>query len=196
MIELPEGTSAANAEHELLDFGFFQRGALGGSTSRIDRKGNRYRVAMSYGPFPSDQARLFVSRLISAKAEGIRIDYPLTYDQSGSGSPVVDGAGQAGTTLNLRGLIPGYVCREGFMLSIENENGRHYLHNVRGDVMADASGNMTITINPELRHPFLDGATVHLSKPKIEGFVEGDTWAWSTSVNHVVPIEFTLEEYE
>lgn len=196
MIELPEGIGPAHAKHSMIDYGFLQRGALGAKTQRMNRKGNRFVAAMTFGPFYADQGSQFVARLLEAKSDGIRLPYPLQIDQGAAGSPVVDGAGQTGTTLPMKGLIPGYVCREGYWLSIENSDGQHYLHNVRAGGMADAAGDLSITINPELRHPFADEATVHLEKPMIEGLVDGDAWDWETSVNQVVPINFTVEEAE
>ena len=194
MVELPEGYAGGSATAELLDQGFLQRAALGGETARINRKGNRYRLAMTYGPYYAETGRVFVSKLISGKSQGLRIPFPLQVDQGSAGAPVVDGAGQTGTTLALRGLTPGYVCRTGYWLSIEDQNGRHYLHNVETGGMADASGDLSVVLSPELRWPFLDGATVHLTKPMVQGYVDGEAWAWQVSVDQVVPISFTLEE--
>lgn len=192
MIELPAGAGSGTAS--LIDFGFFQRGALGAETTRINRKGNRYKIQLTYGPFYAAKGSEFVSDLIAAKTEGLRVPYPLQQDQGSAGSPVVDGAGQAGTTLAIRGCTPGYVCRKGYWLSIVDANGRHYLHNVKTGGMADSTGDLSITIRPELRHAFADGATVNLTAPMVEGFVDGDEWAWNLSVSLTIPITFTLEE--
>src|SRR3546814_1909417 len=67
-------------------------------------------------------SRIFIARLLKAKREGLRIPYPLIdVPQGAPGSPVVDGADQSGTTINLRGLTPGYAAKEGYWLSIEED---------------------------------------------------------------------------
>jgi hypothetical protein len=194
MIELPERPSPNGASPSLIDFGMILRPATGAAAGRIDRKGSRYRVGVSYPPMKVEVADVFVARLLRAKSEGLRIPYPLLRSQGSPGSPVVDGAGQSGTTLNLRGLNPGYAIKEGFWLSIVDASGQHYLHNVHTPVMVGAGGTATIGITPELRVPFADGATVNLAVPMIEGFVVGNEWGWAIPVNRLIAIEFEMEE--
>ena len=191
MIELPDFAKRGSAAPTFVDAGFTQRGI--GSLSRIDRKGSRYKLACSYGPFYPDQGRVMVARLIAGKSEGIRIPYPLLISQGSPGAPVVDGAVTTGKTLLIRGLTPGYFCKEGYWLSLV-KSGRHFLHNVKTGGMADASGELTVTLNEMLRDSFADGATINLAKPMVEGLVEGDEWQWSMSVDRVIPIQFTIEE--
>jgi hypothetical protein len=194
MITLPSGVGPGEATPSLMDFGFLQRTGAGGETTRIDRMGSRYRVGFSFGPFSPILGNVMVSRLLSAKSKGIRIPYPLLENQGAPGAPKVDGAGQSGETINLKGVTPGYVCREGYWISIEDQNGRHYLHNVQTGGRATDAGLLEIQLTPMLRWPFANNAVVHIAKPMIEGFVDGDEWAWSLSVDRVVPIQFTVEE--
>lgn len=194
MIALPDGVGPGDASPALMDFGFLQRTGSGGETTRINRMGSRYRVGFTFGPYHSAVGNLMVARLLAAKSEGIRLPYPLLESQGAPGAPLVDGAGQSGSTLLLKGLTPGYVCREGYWLSIVDENGRHYLHNVRTGGRASGAGALSAGITPMLRWPYLNNAVVHLAKPMIEGWVEGDEWAWRLSVDQVIPIEFSVEE--
>lgn len=194
MITLPDGVGPGDATPAMMDFGFLQRTGAGGETTRIDRMGSRYRVGFTFGPFYPALGNIMVSRLLAAKSEGIRLPYPLLENQGAPGTPLVDGAGQSGGTLLLKGLTPGYVCREGYWLSIVDENGRHYLHNVKTGGRATAGGALTIGITPILRWPYLNNAVVHLAKPMVEGWVDGDEWSWRLSVDRVIPIEFSVEE--
>ena len=189
MIELPEGPRTASVTY--LDRGFLQRG---GETTRINKKGSRHMISFSYGPFTVEKGNDFVSLLLAAKSEGVRVSYPLQEYQGAAGSPVVDGAGQTGTTLAIKGLNVGYYCRPRFWLSIVDQTGRHYLHNVKTGGIVGADGLISIVITPELRHPFLDAAVIHLEKPMVEGWIDGEEWSWSVSVDRVIPIQFTLEE--
>lgn len=191
MIELPNFAGPGSMAPTFIDAGFTQRGVQ--SLARIDRKGGRYKIAFSYGPYVPEQARVMVSRLIAGKQEGLRLPLPLLHSQGSPGAPLLNGAVTTGREIVLDGLTPGYFCKEGFWLSLVKD-GRHYLHSVRTGGRADASGNLTITLNEMLRDSFADNTVVNLAKPMVEGLVEGDEWAWQVAVDRVVPIEFAIEE--
>lgn len=195
MIELPTSPAPNGVAPKLIDYGFTMRSPTGGSSLRLDRAGSRFAAEISFPPMKADTARVFVSRLLEAKSEGLRIEFPLLgVSQGNPGSPVVDGAGQAGKTLNVRGLTPGYVVKEGYWLSIVDANGQHYLHNARAVVTADGSGDAALSITPALRVPFADGAVIHLAKPMMEGLVDGDGFNWQIPVNRLIALAVTIEE--
>ncbi len=194
MIELPDYAVPNGAEPALIDYGMNLRPATGAAVQRVDRKGSRYRAEISLPPMKPERSRVVVSRLVRAKSEGIRIPYPLLEAQGAPGSPVVDGAGQAGTSLAIRGLNVGYSLKEGYWLSIEDADGQHYLHNCGSNVRVGSDGLATITITPALRVPFADGAAIHLAVPMIEGFVDGEAWSWAVPVNRLIAVSFPLEE--
>lgn len=65
---------------------------------------------MTFPPFvDAAQGRIIVSRLIRAKRMGLRVEFPLV-DAQPSEDAAVDGAGQAGTSLKIRGLFPAASC--------------------------------------------------------------------------------------
>lgn len=191
MIELPDFAVPGSMQPTFVDAGFTQRGVQ--SLERIDRKGGRYKLALTYGPYAPENARVMVSRLIAAKQEGLRIEFPLLHSQGSPGAPLTVGALTSGRTLPLDGLTPGYFCKEGYWLSIVKD-GRHHLHSVRTGGRVAADGTLTITLNELLRDSFPDNSVVHLAKPMVEGFVDGDEWAWAASVDRVIPIEVSIEE--
>lgn len=191
MIELPDFAVRGSATPMFMDAGFTQRGVQ--SLARIDRKGSRYKLACTYGPFHPDEGRVMVSRLIAAKQEGLRVAFPLLHDQGSPGSPLTVGAFSTGRTINLDGMTPGYFCKEGYWLSLVKD-GRHYLHSVRTGGRVSSTGTLTITLNEMLRDSFADNTVVHLAKPMVEGLIEGDEWSWALAVDRVIPVEFTLEE--
>ena len=194
MITLKDGPRTAVPA--LIDKSLTQRSAGPGPTNPIYRKGNRYRLRVSMGPFYCEDAQAYIADLIAGKTEGLRISYPLQVSQSGCGALLVDGAGQEGTSLEVKNGTPGFMVRKGFWVSIQNADGRHYLHNVKSPVRIAADGTATLVLSPELRHPFADEAVVHMAKPMVEGFVEGNEWEWQISGDRVTPIVFALEEYE
>lgn len=194
MIDLPPWAVPSSASPALIDFGGVLRPDLGGPLQRVDRQGSRYRVALTFPVFDEPQhARVIVSRLIRAKRAGVRCEFPLVERQQ-LVDGVVDGAGQAGTSLQVRGLTPNSVVREGFWCSVEAPSGQHYLHNIAGEVLVSSTGTVILRLSEMLRYPFPNGAPVHLVKPMIEGLVDGSEQAWEISVEQSVSIEFTVEE--
>ena len=67
-----------------------------------------------------------------------------------SGTPMIDGAGQSGQTLNIKGLAVGATIAPGDMFQIGT---RLYKHIGLSTVVADGSGKATIDIWPRLRTP-------------------------------------------
>lgn len=196
MIELPFEPAPAVARPTLIDFGFTLRPVLGGADERVNRAGSRFMVELSFPPMDIRLSRVFVSRLLQAQSEGLRVKFPLLETQGAPGSPVVDGVGQAGTTLAVRNLTPNYVYREGWWLSVESSSGQHYLHNIRAAGRATAAGEAEIPIWPELRAPFADGDSVHLARPMIEGLPLGNERSWEIPVHKLIALEVPIREVE
>ena len=195
MIILPASPAPNGASPAVIDFGFELRPATGAAVSRINRPGNRLKIDFSFPPMTPDDARLFVSRLMRAKAEGLRMEYPLLDQSQGlPGNPVVNGTDSAGTTLKLRALTPNYTIKEGYWLTLIDAAGTHYLHNVAALVTAAAGGTAILTVEPPLRFLPPDGAAVLLAKPLVEGLVTSVT-GWDLGVDLLVRVAgFTLEE--
>lgn len=194
MVELPDDTVPNGAEPFPIDFGYWLAPTSGAEELRVDRKGGRFGATFTLPPMRADKAKVVVSRLLAAfYGETLLVEYPLLDEPQGApGSPVVDGAGQSGTTLEIRGLTPGYAIKEGFWLTIVDENGRGYLHNNRTPIMVGADGTATITVAPMLRWPFLDGATIRLAAPTMEGKVPAQPW--QLPVDKLVRVGFEIRE--
>lgn len=198
MIELPDNPAPNGVSASLIDYSLTIRPATGGPVQKVGRPGSRFRAELSFPPMVGETARKFIARLLKAKREGeLRVEFPLLDVPQGiAGSPVVDGAANAGTSLPLRSLTPFYVFKEGFWLSLVNAAGQPFLHNVTAPAVADADGNVTITIEPPLRFPFPDGATVLVERPVIQGFIDGGEMGWSINVARHYGLGVTIEEAE
>lgn len=190
MIDLPTFAVPGSFQATFNDAGFTQSGMQ--SDDYIPRKGGRYTVAFTFGPYTPDQGRVMVSRLIAGKQGGIRVKLPLLHDQGAPGTPLLNGAVTTGRTLALDGLAPGYVIEEGYWLSLV-KSGQHYLHSVRTGATASGAGAATIELNELLRTDFADNTVVNLAQPQVEGLLPED-WSWSYDVSRVIPIEFSLKE--
>lgn len=195
MIDLPSLPGPNGATPRLLDFGGFLEPGLGGEVQRLNRPGNRFAVQMTLPPLVNQtDGRIWVSRLIRGRAEGARIEYPLLDFHPGApGAFVVDGAGQAGRLLDLRGGTPRYAFREGQPFSLEIE-GRHYLYFIDLQELAGADGSATIQFSPMLRKQPPDGAVLHIARPMIEGFVMGDDLSWQMSLDRTIGLSFEIHE--
>lgn len=195
MIEFPDDIGPQSFVMRLIDFGGVMRPPLGGAVTRVNRLGNRYAADVALPPLELDNGRIFVSRLIRAKTEGLRMEIPLTLGKQGvpGTGATVDGAVTGGTSLPVKGVNAGWVAKEGYWLSIVKD-GQHYVHNITVQTQADAGGDVTLTIAPELRVSLADGDVVHLAKPMIEGFVGGEAAEWEWSLAHHAMISFTIEE--
>ncbi|WP_370169827.1 hypothetical protein [Sphingobium abikonense] len=188
--------AVAAATPSFVDNGGTIRGATNAKGLRVDRLGSHYRAAITIGIGSANARAALISDLIRAKQEGLRLPYPLMgVDQGAPGSPVMDGANQAGRVINLRGLTPGYVAAKGYWLSIVAATGQHYLHNVHVAGTAGGDGKVTITLAEHLRELFADGATVKLATPVIEGEISGNEQSWELRRgDRVEGIGFTIEE--
>lgn len=194
MMELPTGIHPNSASLRLIDFGGVLRPSLGGKIQRVNRLGNRYAMDVTLPPLPYEVGRQVVSRLIRAKSEGLRMAIPAVKGKQGApGSSLVNGAVTGGTSVAIDGLNAGYAALEGYWLSLV-VSGQHYVHNVAETVVANGSGQATLTIAPELRVALPDNAVVNLAAPMIEGLVVGDELRWEISLAHHIGLSFSIEE--
>jgi hypothetical protein len=190
MIDLPTFAVPGSFQATFNDAGFTQSSVQ--SDDYIPRKGGRYAVAFTFGPYTPENGRVMVSRLIAGKQGGVRVKLPLLHLQGSPGTPLLNGAVTTGRTIAIDGLTPGYVIQEGFWLSLV-KSGQHFLHSVGVGATANGSGQATIELNELLRDSFADNTVVNLAEPQVEGLLLGD-WSWSVDVNRVFPIEFSLKE--
>lgn len=171
-ILLPQPRLPQKAVPRLIDAGAVQQGGPGGVAQRLNRLGNRFALDVAYPRLrPEPDGRVVASRVRRALTEGALFPFPQPGLTIGSpGTPVVNGAGQQGSTLALRGFAPNYLVREGQFFSIVH-GGRRYLHQAREDWLADGAGAMLLPIVPMLRIAPADGATCEFAQPYIEGYI-------------------------
>lgn len=193
MKALPANPGPAAFEAELLDFGGILRGA---SSLRVERPGSRYSVTFLYANLTPAVARDFLGTLQRGLREGIEAEIPLLEPQGLPGTPVVDGAGQSGTQLAVRGFNAGYAARKGYFLTLVEADGTAYLHTLAETSVASSAGTAVLQIDPPLRAPFADGDRVELLKPFVQGFLVGESFSFQVPVNRLVSPEFVLEEYQ
>lgn len=195
-ITLPFTPYARAATPRLLDWGSELTPGLGGASQRMSRLGSRHALDVEMPIMRAEpDGRIWVSRLKRGKTERVLFEFPQLDLVVGSpGSPKVKTASVGGTSLPLKGLTPGYAFREGQFLSIVH-GGRRYLHSAEAG-MADAAGDLTLTVTPMLRVALSVDDVVEIAKPMIEGALSGDEVAWSIDVTRTIGLAFTITETE
>lgn len=193
MIELPRLPRPNRMAVDVLDFGFTQRGA---ASLRVERPGGRHRIILSWPReiVEGAVASKFLALLKRGKRQSVQIDVLLPQPQGSPGAPVVDGAGQSGSSIAIRGLTPNYTAKADYWLTIVEADGTAYLHSVFETVRADDAGEATVEIEPPLRAPFPDGAAVHLARPYVQGQLVGETFSYAFEELRRVPLTITIEE--
>ena len=85
----------------------------------------------------------------------------------GTGTPLVNGAGQTGTDLVTDGWTPDTtgILKAGDWIQL-GSGATSRLHKVLDDVNSDGSGNATLTLFPDLRSSPADNAAITVSSPK------------------------------
>ncbi|BBF70185.1 hypothetical protein [Sphingomonas bisphenolicum] len=194
MIVLPSWPGARRAVPRVLDFGGILEPSSGAESQRMNRLGNRYGVTFDMPALNSDEGRVWVNRLIRGQTAGARMEYPLLDFNPGTpGAFVVDGNGQAGTLLTVKGGAPGYQFKEGqpFNLII---GGKYYLDFIAADVAANGSGNAIIPLSQMMRAQPSDGAALLITQPVVEGWVVDDQVSWELALNRSTALSFTIHE--
>lgn len=111
------------------------------------------------------------------------------------GLPVVDGAGQIGRTLNLKGLTAGYLFRKGQWISVP-VNGQLFAYKVRAAITVGSDGKVALPLLTLLRLPPANNAAVDVVRPRAEGFATVDPASLEVGEDRMVRLRFTLEERE
>ncbi len=179
---------------ELVDAGGVLKGTIGGSDQKLNRLGDRYRLAVTLPPMPYEPTgRAYISRLQRGMSEGVIIAFPQPGMTIASApSAAVNGSGGGGKTLPVKGLPSGYDFLEGQFVSVVHD-GRRYLHCVDVPTSAAGDGTVTLTVTPMLRFQPANNDVIEVS-PRIEGFLTGGSVPWSPTAAANVGLTFTITE--
>lgn len=110
------------------------------------------------------------------------------------GAPLINGANQAGTLLNVDGVTPNTTVYEfGDQISYLCSDGCFRMHMVTGPAVSDGLGQVKIPIMPPLRNPPVDNAAVNSVKPSITVTLMDSSAVSVSTVIHAA--SFTFLEY-
>lgn len=178
-ILLPSKPGLKTDRPKMIDYGGTLIPPAGGAVQMLMRLGTRHALDFVLPSMPTEPlGRIWSMRLRMAKLFGALLPFGQDgFDVGMPGAIVVDGAGQAGMVLNVRGGTSGYAIREGQAFSIVTA-GRRYLHFASADVVLDASGKAAVPIAPMLRTFPADGDVCEFARPMIQGSLSGSEVAW------------------
>jgi hypothetical protein len=168
---------------------------MGGPTVRVGRLGDRFSMAFTARSMFYQQALYFISSLNMGMSDKVRMPLPQGTDGyvGSPGTPVVNGAGQAGRNITMRGFSPGYVAEQGQFFNIVSA-GVYALYQCTSTQTADGSGNLILPILPIIRIPPSDGDACEFDPPYIEGFLSGNQQSWTLNMAQAVGLNFTILE--
>lgn len=184
-ITLPETRAIKVDKPRLMDWGGRLVPPLGGAVQTLNRLGTRWALDVSIPTMRTEpDGRTWAAALVQAKVNGVLMWFrqdglDIGIPSTTSAYQAVDGAGQTGSTLNLKGFRPGYVMRLGQFFSVVT-NARRYLHMATAITVADSAGKMALPIFPMLRASPNANDPVEVSKPMIQGSLTGSNeQAWT-----------------
>lgn len=165
-----------------------------GPVGRNLRPGTRWAWDFEYPPMTYEQSLAFDDLLTEDETVIVDILQPgLVIGTPGSGA-TVNGAGQSGRTLNIKGVAPGYVLRKGQWISVLS-GGQWYAYKTSAAATADGAGNCAVPLRTLIRTPLANNAVVEIAAPKAEGWVTLAEDAHEIdAVDRLVWLSFTLEE--
>lgn len=166
--------------------------AFGGADQQIRRKGSRYALAFTMPPMDYVDAMPWMADL-GAEGDTVVMEvYQPGLVIPPAGTPAVNGTGQAGALLSIKGLPAGYVIRKGQFFTLIQQ-GQRYLYRAAQTATANGSGVVSVPLQTMLRRPPTDGDVVEIEVPKIEGFVRNFDDP-EVEQDHLVILTFTVRE--
>lgn len=192
VLTLPNDPAPANMAIAIISAKNTLTPAFGGAEQELLRKGSRYALTFSMPPMAYVQSMEWDDLMAEGDTVLMRVFQPGLVIPN-PGTPLVKGAGQAGTALTIDGLPDGYVIRKGQFLSVVSA-GQRFLYRAKASATS-VGGTATVSLRTMLRRPPNDNDVVEIAQPMIEGFVR-DLGEWAVGVDRMVGLQFTVKERE
>lgn len=158
-----------------------------------DYTAERWNLSMTYSGLTMENARIVIAFLLSLRgAVGtFMAGDKLMASPTGviAGTPLVNGGGQTGRTLNVKGLTASSTVKAGNYFQIGN-----FLYMDLKDAIANGSGNATLDIFPFIRGTPADNAALVFSNAKNIFRLSEGSISWSVGDDRIYRIGFTAVE--
>jgi hypothetical protein len=152
-------------------------------------------ASVSLPPLTHVQAQQWIAFMLSLRGQAnvFQIGDPLAVSPqgSGAGAPVVDGAGQTGYSINLRGFTPnaGGVLLPGDWIQIG-----YRIYRTLIAATADSNGKLALSIWPQIRESPPDAAVVILNNTQGLFRLQQNARKWSITAARVYGMQFEIRE--
>jgi hypothetical protein len=168
---------------------------VGGVEQFAARMGDKMAAGGVLGTMEEACAKGWIAALMAQRrGTPVRWTLPAPYGLAGAGTPLVAGADQTGSTLDVDGLTADLVIPAGTAFNIHDADARPYLHFTTEDVTANGSGEATLTFSPMMRISPADNSAVELAAPKMEGWLNDVGVSWSIRRLRFYSVPFAIRE--
>jgi hypothetical protein len=155
---------------------------LTGSTQTSERPGSRWSAEIEYFALSESDARTLIAFLTQLRGMSGRFYYGDPFNRTprglATGTPLINGASQTGTSLITDGWTPNItnILRAGDYIQLANDE----LKMVVADVNSDGSGNATLTIEPPLRSSPANNSAIIVQDPKcVMRLIDDEQTQWA-----------------
>lgn len=177
-----------------VNFSGTQEGTLGGPSLPIPRVGDRFAVDVTTTQLRQDaESRQLIAALFQATTDDARIRIIQPNRRPGGFGAIVNGSGQSGRALSVRGLPANAAFETGEFFSIIH-NLQRYVYMTAGRAIAGGDGRATVPIWPMLRALTIDTSTCEFVAPYIEGQLVGFDKGAGFERNRTKPLTFSIVE--
>ncbi len=167
---------------------------LTNATQTVARKGTLWRVDLSFTNLDgADRADLqaFLTKLNGQEHRFTLHDHAYTRRGTGGGSPVIDGASQTGSSINIKAasVSVSHWLLPGDYLSFNNQ-----LFMATADCDTDGTGDVSVPLSPPIRSAPADGAAVDIVAPVSGVFMLATDPSWSNRPGAFSSFQMTCVE--
>ncbi|WGM31503.1 hypothetical protein [Brevundimonas sp. NIBR11] len=182
-----------SAEPTIISSSIDQRSATGSNRQKGMRKGSHY--SYEFILEPTDHAEGLAWLDLRTEADTVVVAIPQMGLEIGTpGTALVNGSGQSGSSLSIKGFVPGYQVRKGQAFNHIGSDGVRRIYIADAAATANGSGVATITLETMLNWPPANNEPVSFSDVRIEGFAAVERGSFLQDGNGYYNIRFTVEE--
>lgn len=176
-----------------------------GSAQTVDRQGLKWQFTYGYDELRGDERADLLGTIALLRTQSHRLRVPV-FDNPArgayGGTPLVNGAGQTGNTLNIDGAslsVTNWIRKGDYFAVIVGTEPE--LKMATADANSDGAGNVTLTFEPKLRTSPADGAAIHvedgvLTKPAGVFMLANPEQSWESIKQRTTHSRLTLEMVE
>ncbi|PVM90659.1 hypothetical protein [Caulobacter endophyticus] len=194
--QVPRLPKTAQVEPFYVDANADMEPVVVGKVQTILRPG-KWGVKVSIPELNPVDARRFCAAQVAHKTEGgpISLSWPQADLAEIPPTVAVDGAGQTGARLAVKGLTPGSTV-PGFAFFSFTVSGESFLYCTSGEALVDANGRALLPISPMIRVRPADGAALNFADPQIQGKLETGNVEWSLVRLKHTGVSFMITEIQ